>query len=292
MGSRQSNPLIPQPRLAAAVAPAAAATSDFLETIMKYTFYISLFLLTIYSTLLIINYTIYPIFTSTYFGRPQITLATTDNQQTFMNKLALPDISANFAEVSSYDYTVAFDIFIENSLPPTNGPRVLTYRGTAAALDTSTSSPAYAFYKNYVNNDQQSNLMTGVKATFPKTNLLLYIHPIKNDLYAAVLLEDNTVRISKPVINVPVSHAFRLTVTMNENALEIYLNGRLSQTMVWDANVLPIDSAGYDFWSPSSDLNKNVYIANMIVWNRILTPREIRSNGTPINLSTFNSVTS
>ena len=209
-----------------------------------------------------------------------------------MNRLALPDISANFTEVPSYNYTVAFDIFIQSSLPPTNGPRVLTYRGTSAALDTSTSTPAYAFYKNYVNNDQQSNLLTGVKATFPNTNLLLYIDPMKNDLYAAVLLNNNTLKISKPVVNVPVSQAFRLTVTMNGNAIEIYHNGRLSQTLVWDKNVLPIDSSNYDFWSPSSDLNKNVYIANMIVWNRILTPREIRSNGTPINLSTFDSVTS
>jgi hypothetical protein len=73
--------------------------------------------------------------------------------------------------------------------------------------------------------------------------------------------------------NVPVQEPFRISVILMENALEVYLNGKLVKTRA--LVVAPADVKG-DIFGPVGINTSIVKVRNLKLWNRILTTNEIR----------------
>lgn len=152
---------------------------------------------------------------------------------------------------SSYNYSLIMDMFIQNPLQFSNFERILFTRGAI------------------FNEKPQGDTLTGI---FQNYNLVIGLAPDTNDLIVSVLnINNNMENILVP--NVPVQEPFRLGVIVMEQALEVYMNGKLVQTKVF--SVTPKSVMG-DIMGP---LGQNATIAllrNLKIWNRVLSTSEIR----------------
>lgn len=97
--------------------------------------------------------------------------------------------------------------------------------------------------------------------------------PGSNDLLVTVT---NVNRNAETVLlsNVPVQTPFRLGVVILDVAMEVYINGRLMKTRAFDAP--PIGYKG-EFNPPQGEAASLVKLSNLHLWNRVLTPSEIRN---------------
>lgn len=97
--------------------------------------------------------------------------------------------------------------------------------------------------------------------------------PGSNDLLVTVT---NANRNAETVLlsNVPVQTPFRLGVVILDVAMEVYVNGRLMKTRAFDAP--PITYKG-EFNPPQGEAASLVKLSNLHLWNRVLTPSEIRN---------------
>jgi len=261
----------------AALATSSAPDSGFIGLMLKYSFYTSVFILVIFLLLVTIHFTVTPIFSFTV-GNGIITIPTTQDYQTaFTAAVATVDVAANFINPLSCGFTLMFDIFLQGDFKTTTAPRVLTYRNLSPQ-DTPRDNPSFT---------PKIDLLTW----FPDTNFIVWIDPTLNDLYAAVITqapsESPVVVMSKPVKNVPIRQPFRATFTLTPNFMEIYINGRLEQTVSITGVVLQCE---LPFFSPIKVCDQSIFIANMFYWGRILSAAEIRRNGANTNSSVFNNI--
>ena len=114
---------------------------------------------------------------------------------------------------------------------------------------------------------------TGHKQGTVEENLVeVLLVPGSNDLVISVR---NSLRNSENILlsNVPVQTPFRLGVVIMDVAMEVYINGRLMKTRAFDAP--PINYKGM-FVPPQGDASQLVKLSNLHLWNRVLTPSEIR----------------
>jgi hypothetical protein len=251
--------------------------SGFMGSVLKYGFYTALFILVIFLLLVTVHFTITPIFSFTV-GDGIITIPTTQYYQTaFTAAVATVDISANFINPVSCGFTLMFDIFLQGDFKTTTAPRVLTYRNLSPQ-DTPTENPSFT---------PTIDLLTW----FPDTNFIVWIDPELNDLYAAVITQEPSqspvLIMSNPVKNVPIRQPFRATFTLTPNFMEIYINGRLEQTVSITGIVLQCQ---LPFFSPTKVCDQSIFIANMFYWGRILSAAEIRASGSNTNSSVFNNI--
>jgi hypothetical protein len=152
---------------------------------------------------------------------------------------------------SAYNYSLIMDMFIQNPLQFANFDRVLFTRGAL------------------FNEKPQGDTLTGIMSNY---NLVVALAPDTNDLIVSVLnINNNMENILVP--NVPVQEPFRLGIILMEQALEVYMNGKLVQTRVLSAT--PKSSQG-DIIGPNGPNATIALIRNLKLWNRVLSTAEIR----------------
>jgi len=254
-------------------------STGFVGTILKYGFYTSLLALFGFLVLITIHYTITPIFSFTV-ADGIITIPTTqDYQSDFTAAVATVDIAANFINPLSCGFTLMFDIFLQGDFKSTTAPRVLTYRSLDAS-EMPSSPPSFT---------PSTDLLTW----FPNTNFIVWIDPEVNDLYAGVVTQQpgasSVLIMSPPIKNIPIRKPFRVTFTLSPDFMEIYMNGRLEQTVSITGTVLQCEKP---FFAPTSVCDQSIFLANMYYWGRILSPAEIRINGVSTNTSVFSVIKS
>jgi hypothetical protein len=165
------------------------------------------------------------------------------------------------------------DVYLSGTFQASQIPRVLLYR---AKQDV-----------------KYNGALTKV-AQFSDTNLIIWIDPMKNDLYAsAITVDSRATRALEPtpdiaVENVPVKKVFRVTVVFTPKFLELYINGKLELSYPFKNSLSSIPDTSV-FYPPISAVNNNVMISNLAFWPRILTAREVRSYGSPITNEAFYS---
>jgi hypothetical protein len=166
------------------------------------------------------------------------------------------------------------DVYLSGTFQASQVPRVLLYRAKSDVKYTGTVS----------------NMLT----QFPDTNLIVWIDPMKNDLYAsAVTVNAQAQRLIDPspqvaIENVPVKKVFRVTLVFTPKFLEVYINGKLEVTHPFKNSLSSIADTSV-FYGPLSAVNNNVLISNLAFWPRMLTAREVRSYGSPITNEAFYS---
>ena len=104
------------------------------------------------------------------------------------------------------------------------------------------------------------------------TNITVALKPDTTDLVIILMNSHNN---EEPIIipNVPVQTPFRLGVVIMDMAMEAYINGRLIKTRTLDAS--PRQSTG-DFIPPQGSMTDLARVNNLQLWNRVLSPSEIR----------------
>ncbi len=197
--------------------------------------------------LLFVHFTLRPIFRLVPGGKGFIPIpGFTDGQIYWTPGTAVaPLIESKLpASYPVQNWTFTLDIFVNNPTALTSEPAIVFCRGNG--------------FK---------------KGTIEENLVEVVLIPGSNDLLISVR---NSLRNSEAVLlsNVPVQTPFRLGVVILDVAMEVYVNGRLMKTRAFDGP--PIDFKGV-FMPPQGDAAHLVKVSNLHLWNRVLTPSEIRA---------------
>ena len=254
---------------------ASAFGSDLMtRSIFQYIFATAVISFIIFLILALIHSTIYPVFSFSPNDFGFIPVPTiSDKQSDFVGGVATYNTGASKIKgLTDANYTIGVDLYLTGAFSTTQAPRVLLYRTAAsgpveqAVTDTAT-----------VTSDPETGIVdtSNFGVTYPDTNLIVWLDPIKNDLYASVKT-GTTFQHSAPVQNVPIKNVFALTVVFSDQFLEIYINAKLEQSM---AITQQVAGAGPNtiLYGPTQTAQSTAKIANLSVWPRVLTAREVRS---------------
>jgi len=244
-------------------------------SVLSYMFYTSLLVFVIFLILVFIHFIVYPVFSFSPNDNGFIPIPTaSDRQIDFVKAPAPSNVAASFKNLPACSYTIGMDVYLSGTFQASQIPRVLLYRAKSDVKYTGTVSD--------------------MLSRFPDTNLIVWIDPMKNDLYAsAVTVNAQAQRLIDPtphiaVENIPVKKVFRLTVVFTPKFLEVYINGKLEVSHPFKNSLSSIADTSV-FYGPLSAVNNNVMISNLALWPRILTAREVRSYGSPITNEAFYS---
>lgn len=238
------------PNISGTISVVGAASRSSFARILSYLLAIIIVILVI---LLFINFFITPIFRLRPGGPGIIPVPGFDDGKLYWNKTSpgmilnkdLPIVS------HSFDYTVNLDVFIQNPLQFSVAPRVFFSRG---------------------GNQKQKSSGDTMLSVLENYNLAAALLPDTSDLIVSVLnMNNNMENIIVP--NIPVQEPFRLTMVVMQQALEVYINGKLVKTRTFLA---PPKSVLGDIY-PSTGIEINVTkVRNLKIWSRILSTNEIK----------------
>jgi hypothetical protein len=119
------------------------------------------------------------------------------------------------------------------------------------------------------------DMITGVVTGY---NVAIALVPDTTDLIVSVL-DSNGNPVNATIYNAPVQAPFRIGVVLMDMAFEVYLNGKLVQTMVLSRGIN--SNIGF-FQGPqkgttsTTDMTDIARVGNLNVWSRTVQPAEIR----------------
>lgn len=243
--------------------------------IISYIFGASLLMFVIFLILVFIHYTVMPVFALSPNDNGFISIPTaSDRQLAYPNAPAAADLSGNFKDVPACTYTLGMDVYLSGNFQASTIPRVILYRSPTRVPLTNTVTASNA----------------DLLANFPSTNILVWLDPMKNDLFVSVTTKNSSdvtvLETTTAIENVPVKHVFRVTVVFTRTFLEVYINGKLEKSMAFKGNLITIaDNAA--IFPVVSSIGSSVLISNLAFWPRVLTAREVRAYGQPITNDAF-----
>ena len=223
-------------------------------------------LLFLFTFLLIIHYTITPVFSFTKGDGGSIPLAnTSDGQLVWTKAPPLADVSANVQRILPYGFTIQQDVYMDNESALSNRKRLFFYRSNV---------------KIVADNAQPDNLLV----QYPDSNLFMYLSPNTNDMIVTAVTENprNRDRIFESVptlLNVPIKEVVRITVVLLPEMMEVYLNGKLYGTRTFRYPLVP--TVTYFFSTPDAYRN-SVRVMNLQYWDRPLSSAEIKNASPPL----------
>ena len=153
-------------------------------------------------------------------------------------------------------------------------------------LDISIQDPYISLNKGYsvifsrggtVNPSPQAN--SSIKGSISNYNVAIALAPGNTDLVVSVLNSDgNPDNILIP--NVPVQTPFRVGVVIMSTVFEVYLNGKLVSTRKLTSGA----TGNYTgpFRAPDGPVARAVRVGNLLVWNRVASPGNIRYAKPPL----------
>ena len=282
--------------LPVAYLPSSQSVTTFLFVLYR----ASIFLFVLFLILTFINFTIFPVFSLSPDDNGIIPIPLpSDKQLAFTEGPAPSDLSANVISIPACTYSFSMDIYLSGDFQAMTIPRVLFYRSTRAK---GVSPPSDII--NWPTGSSGSSgsggsgrpghipIHTTLAATFPDTNFILWLDPVKNDLFASIITSSDgsavnaRVETTKPIENVPIRKVFRLTVVFTQKFVELYVDGNLEQSMPLKHLPLTVAPASY-FFPVISTIGPNTRIANVAFWPRILSAKEVRAYGKPMATETF-----
>lgn len=243
--------------------------------VISYIFGFSLFMFIVFLVLVFIHYTVMPVFALSPNDNGFISIPTaSDRQLAYPNAPAAADLSGNFKDVPACTYTLGMDVYLSGNFQASTIPRVILYRSPTRVPLTNTVTASNA----------------DLLANFPSTNILVWLDPMKNDLFVSVTTKNSSdvtvLETTTAIENVPVKHVFRVTVVFTRTFLEVYINGKLEKSMAFKGNLITIaDNAA--IFPVVSSIGSSVLISNLAFWPRVLTAREVRAYGQPITNDAF-----
>lgn len=246
----------------------------FFSAIFSYLFYLSIITFFIFMILIIVHYTMTPIFKfdSDKTGSLDLSKGTSDGQLAWSSGAAPSDSQPvpPFNSLLNSDYTISFDVFVSPDFSAISSPHVLLYRSRSVKKLTATMD------------------ISKILTTFDDSNLIVYVDSMKNDLYIITQTTTPNGQVSPeplPVItNIPVGSPFRIGIIFTSNYVEVYINGKLEATRILKGTL--IGSIG-SFYSPPAMVSSSVRLANLQYWPRILTPSDLRGVGPVLPAASF-----
>ena len=215
---------------------------------------------------LVAFYFLYPYFNKK--AQLDSTVGLPDRQTAFTKFPVHPDLSANFVEVLTDQYTISADLYLPGVFDMNGIPRVLLYRS---------HKPVHLGVADLSGmNLEPFPLLT----LFPDTNFLVWMDAITNDLYVSIITKElpngSPIEVrSYPLENIPIQKTVRISIVMTPQFVELYKDGTLQQTIPLPHPPMPVSPSSY-FFPPASPTSSSIYLANVSLYNTILTSKQIQ----------------
>jgi hypothetical protein len=234
--------------------------------VVQYVYYFIGLTIIVLLLLVLINYTITPIFRTRPGGKGVIPLPGTDDSSLFWKNINAVDVLPdNTTPINSKFqlYSFLLDIQVDD---PAAGPiitRVLFSRGGVITVP-----------------EQPYSSSDTILVVNPSFNTIIYLDHLTNDLHVAlqtlqtVGTTSQTLVESITVPNMPVRKAIRLGVMVGDRVLEVYINGYLVRSKTFTN---PVRAITGDIQPPY--IKSVARVANLRIWNRPLSPSEFRAYG-------------
>ena len=252
--------------------------------------------LVIFVILVIYNYTVKPILPFLPTSQTQYqSLPTYEVQTIYGNTPAPSDTVLDFSSITNFnvnEYTLSFDIFLSNMYKSTVVPRVLLYFALNPVNITSNSFKEFkedSVEVPRILNSTQTDILT----EFDKTNLIVYMDPVKNDLKVGIMTTDTSqmyLELLPTINNVPINQTFQITIIRTNKFIEVYKNKLLVTTYKLKHNPYIISSTA-KLYSPIKFIGDTIKIANIQYFNTILTSSQVRSVTNTLKDNNFFSAT-
>ena len=266
-----------------------------IQTVMKYIFFSSLFVTCAFLILKVFHYTSF----GTFILDPKAAsvmsvIGLGPTQQSAYPVSAIgPYVSTQFSGIKQIAYTVSSDVYLGSSL--NNGAyRVVFYNGNKTGTDTQ---------GKYLTSQGDSAVRPAAFETIQSAvransgNICVYIDPVVNDMYVSFYCGTATQssgsgsgsgstdplgslgwQTSKPIKNIPLGTPFRVTLAVDPNFIETYINGELLLTTktsgVTELYAYPGSPPTNFFGSP--EFSTSCRTGNFNYWDAILPPKSIQ----------------
>ena len=236
---------------------------------LQYLYYFIAVLIIGLVILVLVNYTLYPIFKTRPGGKGAIPLPGSDDSKLFWKDSkslnSLNDTDTPVGSISN-NWSMMMDIQVDNPTSNTNYPRVLFTRGRRF------DDPKEPF------GDTDTILKIN-----PEFNLCIWLDRMTNDLNVTVQTVDGG-STAQPLLesisipNIPVRKCIRLGVMVGSRQLEVYVNGYLVKTKTYTKDPRKVENG---LLQPPLDniLSSTARVLNLRIWNRPVSPSEFRSYG-------------
>jgi len=234
--------------------------------VLQYFYYFVIFTIITLLILVLVNYTITPIFRLNPGDKGIISLPGSNDSVLYWNdpkKLTpLTDIDT-VVGTKAENWSFLLDFQVDNPTAHTGMPRVLLSRG-----------PAFTYPSTYPS--------TGTILTVnPNFNLCVYLDPLLNDVFVSIQtmnqIQSSPILQTLKIPNVPVGKPVRLGVFIGSKVLEIYVNGYLLNSKAFPESIKNVVGG---FQPPTETILSNTaQVANLRLWSRPVSPAEFRSYG-------------
>ena len=237
--------------------------------VIQYIYYFLTILIVGLIILVIVNYTLYPIFQKRPGEKGLVPLPRSDDSKLFWKtpatiKILLETDTPIANNVNNWSFLL--DIQLDNPTANTSYPRILFTRGSLLSQPTGEYS--------------DSDTILKLSNNF---NVCVWLDRITNDLFVSVLtIEDKNSYIETIKIpNIPIRKAIRLGCMVGSKVLEVYINGYLITSKTYTK---PLRSAIGQLQPPTDTiLSSTARVLNLRLWNRPISPAEFRSYGSATN---------
>jgi len=170
---------------------------------------------------------------------------------------------------SAAEYSITLDVFMNN---PTHFEK---NKGFRPIFVRSSKTEYVGPGEPEVNNPQTFFQQFG-----REYNLAIYFDKDTNDLIVSTTTVQRD-QVSVRVENIPVRQPFRIGVVLGNTVMDVYMNGRLYRSVVY--NALPVFISSPTIMGPDPRLGSMVQVRLLQLWSRPLEPGELRDMIPPIS---------
>ena len=261
-------------------------------------FYIILYAFTLFIILILVHFTIYPVFKFTPGAKGLIGVSSVEDSLVYWNKKIQPlplayapidtDTLGQYAFTNNFSFSV--DLYVRRMTDTTAKTRVILYKTyangaqvapppPAAIADPLATSPTVAQMADITNLYMNS-----------KVSMFMYLTDT-NDLVVTLFSgSDGKPYSSRQIKNIPLYTPFRVTVVVEDKTFTVYINAQqaFQRTIPSSAPITlntfdqlsSITQKSQRFFPPPAwaDLPlKTVFLQNLHVWNRAIKYREVQT---------------
>jgi len=175
--------------------------------------------------------------------------------------IAQYDTPLKFNAMVAYGYSLSVDVYLQSEFAINDTyPRVVLYRAA-------TPINALAF--------PSSGTLSSLQNLIPNSNIIVYIDPLVNNLYVMIQTGDGTSQTTNAITNIPIRSPFRMTIVLDSSFVEVYIDGKMEQTMPLKNAPIATDPTNA-FYGPPQLVASAMKITNVNYYSMLLSPKTIR----------------
>lgn len=242
-------------------------------------FYLFLYGFVAFFILLLIHYTIHPIFQFIPGGSGLIPMSTTNDYMLYwvggvqpITPAPDPSVTTDLLITYPFDklYSLSVDVYITDLTGRTGLDRLIFYGSSDTSLNS--ANLTYSLDKSLsLSENFASGSMSGV-------NMICYIADETNDLIVTYFVKTATGALlqksSIPIQNIPLFTTVRITIIYDNSMFSVYYNGlQISQTSMLNT-VSRNPGKKQNFYANRLN-SKCGYVQTLVLWNRVITYPEI-----------------